>query len=51
MLKVKVCDAVMGAGKTQAAITRMNEDDESNFLFVTPYLDETERVQDRKSVV
>lgn len=45
MLKVKVCDAVMGAGKTQAAITRMNEDDESNFLFVTPYLDETERVQ------
>ena len=45
MLKIKVCDAVMGAGKTQAAITRMNEDDESNFLFVTPYLDETERVQ------
>lgn len=41
---VKICDAPMGAGKTSAAINYMNQHWEKNFLFVTPYLSEVERV-------
>lgn len=41
---VKICDAPMGAGKTSAAINYMNQHWEKNFLFVTPYLTEVERI-------
>lgn len=34
----------MGAGKTQSAITMMNEDSSRRYIFVTPYLDEVERI-------
>lgn len=44
MTKIKVCDAVMGAGKTMAAITEMNERTDKKFVFVTPYLDEVARI-------
>lgn len=40
---VKVCDTIMGAGKTESAITLMNQDKESRYVFITPYLDEVER--------
>lgn len=43
-VEVLVCDAPMGAGKTQAAITMMNEAKDEKFIFVTPYKDETERI-------
>ena len=44
MTKIKVCDAVMGAGKTMAAITEMNERTDKKFVFVTPYLEEVDRI-------
>ena len=36
---------IMGAGKTQAAITYMNENVDRNFVFITPYLAEVERIK------
>ena len=45
-MNVKVCDMIMGAGKTESAITQMNEDEESKYIFVTPYLDEVKRIKD-----
>ena len=41
---VKVCDTIMGAGKTESAITLMNQDKESRYVFITPYLDESNGV-------
>ncbi len=34
----------MGSGKTQSAITYMNEYPDKKYLYVTPYLSETERI-------
>lgn len=42
---VKVCDTIMGAGKTESAITLMNQDTDSRYVFITPYLDEVERIK------
>lgn len=44
MSKIKICDAPMGAGKTSAAINYMNQHWEKNFLFITPYLKEVDRI-------
>lgn len=44
-MKVKVCDAICGAGKTQSCIKMMNEDINSRFIFITPYLTEVERIK------
>lgn len=41
---IKVVDMPMGTGKSSAAITYMNEHPEKRFLYVTPFLDETERI-------
>ena len=35
----------MGSGKTESAITQMNEDLDSRYIFVTPYLSEVERIK------
>lgn len=43
---IKVCDAIMGSGKTQAAITYMNEHPSSKFVYITPYLDEASRIKE-----
>ena len=32
---VRVCDAIMGTGKSSAAITYMNEHPEKRFIYVT----------------
>lgn len=42
---VKVCDAIMGSGKSSAAITYMNEHSDEKFIYITPYLDEAERIK------
>lgn len=42
---IKVVDAVMGAGKTSAAIRYMNENPGERFLYITPFNDETYRIQ------
>jgi hypothetical protein len=35
----------MGSGKTQSAINLMNSDTENNYIFITPFLSEVERVK------
>lgn len=42
---VRVCDAIMGSGKTQSAIAYMNAHPDERFFFVTPYIKETERIR------
>ena len=42
---VKVCDAIMGTGKSQSAITYMNEHKEDKFIYITPYLEEANRIK------
>jgi superfamily II DNA or RNA helicase len=42
--KIKICDVITGAGKTQSAIKYMNESS-SRFIFITPYLDECTRIE------
>lgn len=41
---VRVCDEIMGTGKSSAAITYMNEHPEKRYIYITPYLDETKRI-------
>lgn len=41
---IKVCDAIMGSGKSQAAISYMNEHPEKKFIYITPFVDEAERI-------
>ena len=42
---IKVCDAIMGSGKSSAAITYMNEHPDRKFIYITPYLDEAARIK------
>ena len=42
---IYVCDAMMGSGKTSAAIAYMNGHPERKFIYVTPYLTEAERIR------
>lgn len=44
-MKVSVCDALCGSGKTSACIRMMNERVDSKFIFVTQYLSEVERIK------
>lgn len=41
---VKVCDAIMGSGKSQSAISYINENSNKRFVYITPYLDEADRI-------
>lgn len=43
---VHVCDAIMGTGKSSAAITYMNEHSDEKFIYITPYLEEAARIKD-----
>lgn len=41
---VKIVDAMMGAGKSSAAINYINKsEDDEKFLIITPYLSEVDR--------
>lgn len=42
---IQVCDAIMGTGKSSAAITYMNEHPNDKFIYVTPYLEEAARIK------
>ncbi len=42
---ITVVDALMGAGKTTWAINYINQHPNENILYITPYLNETERIQ------
>lgn len=41
---IKVCDAIMGSGKTSAAIRYMNEHPQERFIYVAPRLDDDRRI-------
>lgn len=42
---IRVCDAIMGSGKTESAITYINEHPDKRFIYITPYLDEANRIK------
>lgn len=42
---VHVIDAIMGAGKTSAAINFIKQSPEKKFIYITPYLTEVERIK------
>lgn len=39
-----VCDAIMGSGKSSAIIQHMNGNANKRFIYISPYLDEAERI-------
>lgn len=43
---IRVCDAIMGTGKSSAAISYMNEHSDEKFIYITPYLSEAKRIKD-----
>lgn len=45
-MAIKVCDAIMGSGKSCAAIRYMNENSDKSFLYITPYLTEATRIRE-----
>ena len=43
--EVTVVDAIMGTGKTTWAINYMKANKDEDFIFITPYIEETERIR------
>ena len=43
---IKVCDAIMGSGKTSACIKMMNDNPNNKYIFITPYLEEATRIKE-----
>ncbi|MGG1444770.1 hypothetical protein ABE354_22480 [Brevibacillus laterosporus] len=43
---IKVVDSIMGSGKSSAAINMINSDTENNYIYITPYLPEVERIKE-----
>lgn len=48
---VYVCDAVMGSGKTTATINYINSHPEKKFIYITPYLGESDRIVDNCDMI
>lgn len=46
MNKILMIDSPCGSGKTEWAISYMNEHSQDQFIFVTPFLDEVKRIKD-----
>lgn len=44
LVKIFVCDSMMGTGKSSAAITYMNESVNEKFIYITPYIKEADRI-------
>lgn len=44
-MKINIVDGIMGCGKTSYFIKKMNEDDENNYIYITPYLNEIKRIK------
>lgn len=42
---IHIVDSIMGSGKTSAAINYINEHPEKKYLFITPFINETLRIQ------
>lgn len=41
---IKICDSIMGSGKTSAIISYINEHPDKHFLYITPLLEEATRI-------
>jgi len=48
-LEVNVIDGIMGVGKTTYAIDMINSSDNINYIYITPFLDECERIREKCS--
>ena len=46
MQMIKICDAIMGSGKSSSAITYINEHPEKKYLYIAPYLTEATRIKE-----
>lgn len=44
--KIKVIDSIMGSGKSSWAIQKMNEDVSGNYIYITPFLSEVQRIKE-----
>ena len=44
-MEIKVIDSIMGSGKTSAAINYMNSRTDKIFMYVTPFLEEVQRIK------
>ena len=44
--KITVVDSIMGSGKTSAMINHINNHPENNYIFITPFLAEVQRIKD-----
>lgn len=47
MCKIKIVDSIMGSGKTTWAFNHMKANPNNNYIYITPYLDEVERVKEQ----
>ena len=47
IIQIKICDSIMGSGKTQSAIYQMKNDKSNKYIYITPYLDEVERIKEQ----
>ncbi|WP_252225332.1 MULTISPECIES: hypothetical protein [unclassified Clostridium] len=45
MCKIKIVDSMMGTGKTSWAIDKMKNDNKNNYVYITPYLSEIQRIK------
>lgn len=46
MSKIKIIDSIMGSGKTESIINKINSSNkDENFIYITPYLDECNRIK------
>lgn len=41
---IKVCDAIMGSGKSTSCINYMNENPDLKFIYISPYVNEAARI-------
>ena len=46
MPSVTIVDSIMGSGKTTWAIKKMKEDVDHNYIYITPYLNEVQRIKE-----
>ena len=44
---IRVVDSIMGSGKTTWAIRFMNQNPQRRFIFITPFLSEAVRIQEK----
>lgn len=45
MCRIKIIDSMMGTGKTSWAINKMMNDNKHNYIYITPYLTEIQRIK------